>query len=71
MSGYGSTAGPDSPWCGPRKGPGFDAPAERSPDPHLQPSALVTLHFGDGSLCVTPPEAQQASLPDQSMSGGY
>jgi len=71
VSGYGSTAGPDGPRWLPRQGPGFDVPAERSPDAHLQPSALVTLDYGSGALVVTPPEAMSADLPQDTMSGGF
>ena len=50
----GSTAGPDSPWWGPRKG--IDVMPEPAPDAHLQPSSLVTLAAGE--LVVTPASAQ-------------
>jgi hypothetical protein len=38
-----STAGPDSPHCGPRRGLGFASPPEAAPDPHLQPSPQTAI----------------------------
>lgn len=50
-----STAGPSTPSIGPRRGVGFLAAPEPSPDAHLQPSPLTYMTGGtsrvyDGSV---------------------
>jgi hypothetical protein len=42
-----STAGPDSPHVGPRKGLSFECQPEPCPDPHLQPGPQVTITEDD------------------------
>ena len=67
----GSTAGPDGPRWMPRRGPGFDVPAEASPPDYVQHSTFWGLDYGTGELVAVTPAEQLATLPDDPMTGGY